>query len=114
MVEETTLELLSGFLSTFLSSSLVSFPAPVGGLKGDPEVPKMGKYPVCWECSAGEECRREFCGERKGEDLSSALRMMWDCSCCSCWRWADWRAGWRSEGEAAPGWENCQNGHNIL
>ena len=49
MVEETTLELLSGFLSTFLSSSLVSFPAPVGGLKGDPEVPKMGKYPVCWE-----------------------------------------------------------------
>ena len=86
MVEETTLELLSGFVATFLSSSLGSFPAPVGGLKGDPEVPKMGKYPVCWECRAGEECRREFCGERKGEDRSSALRMMCDCSCCSCCR----------------------------
>ena len=48
MVEETTLELLSGFVvATFLSPSFGSFPAPVGGLKGDPEVPKMGKYPVC-------------------------------------------------------------------
>ena len=43
MVEETTLELLSGLVAVFFSSSLVSFPAPVGGLKGDPEVPKMGK-----------------------------------------------------------------------
>ena len=76
MVDETTLELLSGLLVTFLSSSFGSFPAPVGGLKGDPEVPKMGKYPVCWEWRAGEEWSREFCGERNGEDLSSALRMM--------------------------------------
>ena len=44
MVEETTLELLSGLAAVFFSSSLVSLPcAPVGGLKGDPEVPKMGK-----------------------------------------------------------------------
>ena len=42
------------------------------GVKGEPEVPKTGKYPVCWEWRAGEECRRELPGERKGEDLSSA------------------------------------------
>ena len=43
MVEDTTLELLSGLAAVFFSSSLVSLLAPVGGLKGDPEVPKMGK-----------------------------------------------------------------------
>jgi len=38
--------------------------------------PKTGKYPVCGAEWRAEEWRREFCGERNGEDLSSALRIM--------------------------------------
>ena len=43
------------------------------GVKGEPEVPNTGKYPVLvLEWRAGEEWRRELPGERNGEDLSSA------------------------------------------
>ena len=67
MVLETTLDPESAFSAVW--PSLVSL---LTGVKGDPEVPKTGKYPVCWEWRAGEEWRREFPGERNGEDLSSA------------------------------------------
>ena len=70
---DTTLEPESG-----LEPPWPSLESLLTGVKGEPEVPKTGKYPVCWEWRAGEEWRREFWGERNGEDLSSAdLRSSW-------------------------------------
>ena len=102
MVLETTLDEDSGL--EVLWASLESL---LTGVKGDPEVPNTGKYPVVWlEWRAGEEWRRELPGERKGELRSSAdLRSswIWFWSCCSCWRWADCSAAeWISAGLAAP------------
>ena len=102
MVLETTLDEDSGL--EVLWASLESL---LTGVKGDPEVPNTGKYPVVWlEWRAGEEWRRELPGERKGELRSSAdLRSswIWFWSCCSCWRWADCSAAeWSSAGLAAP------------
>ena len=100
IVLETTLEEDSGL--DMLWRSLGSLPT---GVKGDPEVPKTGKYPVWAEWSAGEEWSNEFWGERKGELLSSALLLsswIWLCNCCNCCKWADWRAGWSKAGLAAP------------
>ena len=43
------------------------------GVKGEPEVPNTGKYPVLvLEWRAGEEWSSELPGERKGELRSSA------------------------------------------
>ena len=101
IVLDTTLEEDSGL--EVLWGSLASFPT---GVKGDPEVPKTGKYPVWAEWRAGDEWSNEFWGERNGELLSSALRRsswIWLCNCWSCWRWADCRAGWSRAGLAAPG-----------
>ena len=72
---DTTLEEESGFETLLWCDDSLEFSLTlVTGVKGEPDVPNTGKYPVLvLEWRAGEEWSRELAGGKEREDLSSAL-----------------------------------------